>query len=107
MGQNKNNTNTDDDLLLDNDTDLEEPKMYKVIILNDDYTPMDFVIYVLKNIFGHNDKNAEKIMLDIHKKGAGLGGVYTFEVAETKSMQMNQMAKENQYPLKSYTEEDN
>lgn len=107
MGHNKYNTDPHSDLLFDNETDLKEPKMYKVIILNDDYTPMDFVIFVLKSIFGHNDKNAEKIMLDIHKKGAGLGGVYTYEIAETKSMQMNQLVKENKYPLKSYTEEDN
>lgn len=80
--------------------------MYRVIILNDDYTPMDFVIFVLKKIFQHDDSRAEKIMLDIHKKGAGLGGVYTHEIAETKSLQMNQLAKDNKHPLKSYTEED-
>ncbi len=80
--------------------------MYKVIILNDDYTPMDFVIYVLQNIFNHDEGQAHKIMLDIHKKGSGLGGVYTHEIAETKSMQMNMSAKENKHPLKSFVEED-
>ncbi len=104
MGQNKFNSETDSDVLYQNET--KEPSLYRVIILNDDYTPMDFVILVLKKIFQHDDSRAEKVMLDIHKKGAGLGGVYTHEVAETKSMQMNQMAKENKYPLKSFVEED-
>lgn len=81
-----------------------EPSMYKVIILNDDYTPMDFVIFVLKGIFNHDDRSAEKIMLDVHKKGAGVAGIYTHEVAETKSHQMNSSAKENKYPLKSFIE---
>lgn len=85
-------------------TETREPVMYKVIILNDDYTPMDFVIFVLKSIFNHDDRTAEKIMLDVHKKGAGVAGIYTHEVAETKSYQMNTSAKENKYPLKSFIE---
>lgn len=104
MSQQKNHFDTDSDVMYQNET--KEPPMYRVIILNDDYTPMDFVIFVLKKIFLHDDRRAEEVMLDIHKKGAGLGGVYTHEVAETKSMQMNQLAKDNKYPLKSYTEED-
>ncbi len=104
MSRSKRNTETDSDILYQDET--KEPSMYRVIILNDDYTPMDFVIFVLKKIFHHDDGRAEKIMLDIHKKGAGLAGVFTFEVAETKSMQMNQLAKENKHPLKSFTEED-
>lgn len=103
MSQHKSNSDTSD-ILYQNET--KEPPMYRVIILNDDYTPMDFVIFVLKKIFQHDDSRAEKIMLDIHKKGAGLGGVYTHEIAETKSLQMNQLAKDNKHPLKSYTEED-
>lgn len=80
--------------------------MYRVVILNDDYTPMNFVILVLKKIFHHDDSRAEKIMLDIHQKGSGLAGVYSFEIAETKSMLSNQLARDNKHPLKSYTEED-
>ncbi len=83
----------------------EEPKMHRVIILNDDYTPMDFVVFVLKQFFGHDDVTAQKIMLDVHQKGAGTAGVYSFEVAETKSFQANQFSKQNQYPLKTIVEE--
>lgn len=95
---------TDSNTMYDNET--KEPSMYRVVILNDDYTPMDFVIYVLQNIFSHDEGQAHKVMLDIHKKGAGLGGIYTHEIAETKSLQMNMLAKENKHPLKSFVEED-
>lgn len=76
------------------------PKMYKVILLNDDYTPMDFVILVLKKYFNHNEEKATQVMLDVHKKGAGVAGVYTLELAEMKVMQVNQFARMNQHPLK-------
>lgn len=104
MSKTKYNNDTDSDIMYDNDT--KEPSMYRVIILNDDYTPMDFVIYVLQHIFGHDEGQAYNIMLDIHKKGAGLGGIYTHEIAETKSYQMNRLAQENKHPLKSFVEED-
>ncbi len=104
MAKPKYDFETDSDIMFDNET--KEPSLYRVIILNDDYTPMDFVIYVLQNIFGHDEGQAYQVMLDIHKKGAGLGGIYTYEIAETKSMQMNQFAKENKHPLKSFVEED-
>lgn len=106
VSQSNNNSQNNHDTDLLDETQTKEPVLYKVIVLNDDYTPMDFVIYVLKIIFGHNDLDAEKIMLDIHKKGAGLAGVYTFEIAETKSYAMNQLAKDSKYPLKSIIEED-
>lgn len=92
---------------IDESVDTAEPPMYKVLLLNDDYTPMDFVVYVLKTFFKHDDTSAEKIMLNVHKKGVGVAGVYTFEVAETKSLQVNQFAQSNKYPLKSIIEEDN
>lgn len=100
----------DDDLanglgLLD-EVETEEPNLYKVLLLNDDYTPMDFVTYVLKTFFKHDDLSAEKIMLDVHQKGSGVAGVFTFEVAETKALQVNQFAKNNKYPLKCIVEED-
>jgi len=91
----------------DSELDTAEPPLYKVIILNDDYTPMDFVIYVLTQIFKHSETEAHKIMLDVHQQGSGIAGIYNFEIAETKSYQMNQLAKQNQYPLKSIVEEDN
>lgn len=76
------------------------PKMYKVVLLNDDYTPMDFVVLVLQRFFGKSQEQATHIMLDVHKKGSGLAGVFTLEVAEMKVMQVNQFARNNQHPLK-------
>jgi len=79
---------------------VQKPRMYKVLMLNDDYSPMDFVILVLKRFFGKNEEEATKIMWDVHKKGSGLAGVYTLEVAEMKTLQANQFSKMNQHPLK-------
>lgn len=84
---------------------VETPKMYSVILLNDDYTPMDFVVLVLKKYFNKKEEDAIKIMLDVHQKGSGVAGVFTLEVAEMKMMQANQFAQANQYPLKSTVEE--
>lgn len=100
----KSDSATGIDLL--DEVETEEPNLYKVLILNDDYTPMDFVVYVLKTFFKHDDRSANKIMLDVHKQGSGVAGIYNFEVAETKALQVNQFAKNNKYPLKSITEED-
>jgi len=100
----KNHTDSDLDVM--DQIETQEPPLYKVLILNDDYTPMDFVVYVLKTFFKHDDISAEKIMMDVHKQGSGVAGIYTFEIAETKSMQVNQFAKSNKYPLKSTVEEE-
>jgi ATP-dependent Clp protease adaptor protein ClpS len=78
---------------------IEEPSKYKVIMLNDDQTPMDWVIGVLKNIFKHSQETAEKIMLTIHSEGSGLVGVYTFEIAEQKSNEAVVTSRENGFPL--------
>jgi ATP-dependent Clp protease adaptor protein ClpS len=83
---------------------VDVPKMYKVIVLNDDYTPMDFVVLVLKRFFGKTEDQATAIMLDVHKKGAGVAGVYTLEIAEMRVMQCNQFARMNQHPLKTTLE---
>jgi ATP-dependent Clp protease adaptor protein ClpS len=91
--------------LLD-EVETKEPPLYKVLILNDDYTPMDFVVRVLQLFFKHDERSAEKIMLDVHKLGSGVAGIYNFEVAETKAMQVNQFAKSHKYPLKCIIEED-
>lgn len=84
---------------------VETPKMYVVLLLNDDYTPMDFVTLVLRRFFGKGEEDANKIMLDVHRKGSGAAGVYTLEVAEMKVMQVNQFARMNEHPLKSTLEE--
>ncbi|AGH95855.1 ATP-dependent Clp protease adapter ClpS [Pseudobdellovibrio exovorus] len=91
---------------LDMESLTQEPKLYRVLLHNDDYTPMDFVIFVLKKFFTKSEDEAFKIMLDVHNKGVGLAGVYSFEVAETKVMQVNQFSKNNQHPLKTSMEEE-
>ncbi len=78
----------------------QKPPMYNVILLNDDYTPMDFVVEVLRKFFNMNEEKATDIMLDIHYKGKGRCGTYTAEVAETKVSQVGSYALENQHPLK-------
>lgn len=85
---------------------IKYPKKYKVYLLNDDYTSMDFVIDILMSIFHKSYEEAEKIMLDIHKKERGLCGVYTYEIAETKVMQVTRKAKDSGFPLKATMEEE-
>ena len=84
---------------------LMEPKQYKVLLLNDDYTSMDFVIDILMSIFHKSYREAEAIMLEIHRKDKGLCGIYTYEIAETKIMQVRKLAREQGYPLKATMEE--
>lgn len=84
---------------------IDTPKMYKVILLNDDYTPMDFVVLVLRRFFAKTLEQATEIMLDVHKKGSGIAGVFSLEISEMKVMQVNQFAQLNKYPLKSTLEE--
>ena len=97
---------TNTELELQDELKLTFPKKYKVYLLNDDYTSMDFVIDILISIFHKNYEQAEKIMLDIHKKERGLCGVYTHEIAETKVMQVIKKAQENGFPLKATMEEE-
>jgi len=85
---------------------LKAPSMYKVVMFNDDYTPMDFVVEVLQSIFNHNRELATKIMLAVHTEGHAVCGVYTRDVAETKAMQVNQYARECQHPLLCEIEKD-
>ena len=80
---------------------LKKPPLYRVILLNDDYTPMEFVIYVLQTFFSYDKEKATQIMLAVHTKGKGVCGIYTKEVAETKSNQINNFAKQNEHPLVS------
>ena len=82
----------------------KKPSMYKVILLNDDYTPMEFVVYVLQKIFNKNQEDATQIMLHVHQNGIGICGVYTYEVAEVKCKAVVDIAKENQHPLQSTIE---
>lgn len=84
----------------------KRPSMYKVLMLNDDYTPMEFVVYVLQRFFNMSSDRATQIMLHVHQRGVGICGVYTYEVAETKVTQVMDLAKENQHPLQCTIEKD-
>ena len=76
-----------------------KPAMYKVLMLNDDYTPMEFVVHVLERFFQKNREEATRIMLHVHRRGVGVCGVYTYEVAETKVTQVNEFSRAHQHPL--------
>jgi ATP-dependent Clp protease adaptor protein ClpS len=78
---------------------LKPPPLYKVVLLNDDYTPMDFVVEVLERFFGMNREQATKVMLAVHTQGKGVCGIFTKDVAETKAAQVNQYSRKNQHPL--------
>ena len=77
----------------------KKPSMYKVILINDDYTPMEFVVYILQKIFNKKQEEATQIMLNVHKNGMGLCGVFTYEVAEVKTKAVVDVSKKNQHPL--------
>lgn len=87
-------------------TNLKKPTLYKVLMLNDDFTPMNFVIYTLETIFRKTTENAVSIMLKIHHNGIGICGIFTYEVAETKVMQVMNLAKQHQYPLQCLLEKE-
>jgi ATP-dependent Clp protease adaptor protein ClpS len=87
-------------------TRTKKPSMYKVLMLNDDYTPMEFVVDVLQNIFQKNREEATEVMLHVHQKGVGVCGVYTYEIAETKVTQTVDYARKNQHPLQCTLEKE-
>lgn len=86
--------------------EITEPPMYKVILLNDDYTPMDFVVELLMTVFKLSEEESARIMMNVHEKGSGLCGVYTYEIAETKVVTVHSVAEENGYPLRSIMEKE-
>lgn len=87
------------EITIKSEIELDEPPMYKVLLHNDDYTTMDFVIMILSRIFHKNQTDAEAIMVQVHKQGKGICGVYTKEIAKTKVEQVTSLAKQNQFPL--------
>jgi len=88
-----------------NDQEIREPKMYRVILHNDDYSTMDFVIEVIISIFHKPAADATRIMLDVHTKGKGICGVYSYDIAATRVARVHQLAKKRQFPLKCSIEE--
>lgn len=90
----------------ENKVKFKKPKMYKIIMYNDDYTSMEFVIKVLAAVFGKKVPEATKIMYDVHKKGSGIAGVYSYDIAVTKISQVRKMAENESYPLKLSMEEE-
>lgn len=95
----------DNELKVDREQKLDEPKLYRVILHNDHYTTMDFVVEVLVKIFHMPAAQATQVMMDVHKKGAGICGVYPYDIAVTKVQQVHAMARANEYPLKCSYEE--
>jgi ATP-dependent Clp protease adaptor protein ClpS len=83
-----------------------KPSLYKVLMLNDDYTPMEFVIHVLERFFAKNRDEATRIMMNVHRRGVGICGVYTYEVAETKVTQVMDFARQHQHPLQCTLEKE-
>jgi len=91
---------------LEVELEIAEPQMFKVVLHNDDYTSMDFVVEVLTTIFHKSEQEAVQIMLHIHEKERAVCGVYSFEIAQTKAEQVKQLAKKNEFPLLATIEED-
>ena len=91
--------NNENNLLTKEKIKLKKPDMYVVIMINDDYTPMEFVIYVLQSVFKKNYEDAKRIMLLIHNEGKGICGVFPLDIAETKANQVVEFARINQHPL--------
>lgn len=85
---------------------LRRPSMYRVVILNDDFTPMEFVVQILEQFFGMDRTSATRIMLEVHTQGKGVAGVYTYDIAETRVAQVNGFSRQNQHPLLCTMEED-
>jgi ATP-dependent Clp protease adaptor protein ClpS len=90
----------------DTDTDLQMPSLYKVILVNDDSTPVDFVIALLEHVFKHDTTSAQHITMQIHNEGSGVAGIYPFEIAEQKGVEATTIARQNGYPLVIQVEEE-
>ncbi len=97
---------SDTGLAVKSRTRTKRPSMYKVLMLNDDYTPMEFVIHVLERFFGMGHEQATQVMLHVHQRGVGVCGVFTYEIAETKVTQVMDLARQHQHPLQCTIEKD-
>lgn len=95
----KNNTEGSNQVFTEDKKEVDLPKLFKVILHNDDYTPMDFVVEILIEVFRKDELSATRIMLNVHNQGRGICGVFTYEIAETKVEIVHKLAEQNEYPL--------
>jgi ATP-dependent Clp protease adaptor protein ClpS len=93
-------------LVTEEKTRLKKPPLYKVLLHNDDYTTMEFVVFVLRTVFQRSEADAVRIMLSVHNQGVGVAAVYTYEIAESKVATVTEMARENDFPLLASLEEE-
>ena len=100
------NSETEEEVISETRDEIDEPSMYKVLLHNDDYTTMEFVVEILMLVFNKSPEEAVEIMLNVHQKGIGICGVYTYEVSETKVNTVHDLARENGFPLKCTMEEE-
>jgi ATP-dependent Clp protease adaptor protein ClpS len=96
----------DSEVLTESETKLEKPKMYKVVLHNDDFTTMEFVVFILKTVFMRSTPEAFMIMLKVHNEGVGIAGVYSYEVANMKAEKAMNLSRANEYPLLCTVEEE-
>lgn len=96
----------EEDVLTERKQKLQKPPLYKVLLHNDDFTTMDFVVYVLVQVFHKNEEEAIQIMLAVHQQGVGVAGVFTYEIAEAKVNQVHNLARAHEYPLLCTLEEE-
>ncbi len=94
-----NSIDNSNQTFLDEEQKIDIPRQYKVILHNDDYTPMDFVVQILMSVFKKDELSATQIMLNVHNQGIGVCGVYSYEIAETKVARVHQLAEQYEYPL--------
>jgi ATP-dependent Clp protease adaptor protein ClpS len=107
MSSKQNQTGSPDGgLVLEKEPKTKKPTLYRVLMLNDDYTPMEFVVMVLQRFFGHDIEAAQKIMLHVHQRGIGVCGIYSYEIAEAKVNQVTQFARQNEHPLQLQLEQE-
>ncbi len=96
----------DTDVATESETRLEKPPLFKVILHNDDFTTMEFVVFILQTVFMRSDAEAFTVMLKVHNEGAGVAGIYTYEVAQMKAEKAMNLSKANEYPLLCTVEEE-
>ena len=109
LSQDNDNDSTSSDLgavVLEKEPEVKEPPSYQVVLINDDYTPMEFVIEVLEKFFQKNREEATQIMLHVHQRGVGVCGIYAYDLAETKAMQVMNYARKYEHPLQVQLEKE-